>query len=154
VLVAIGARRRAGDETSAVGATRFWIRRAPEVADGRLALEPIVAPLGTLTAVGDVPRPELPDVAGWLALIPTVGLRNVRGWGVDSGTDPAGGGRKSPMPTAPTMKTAPIAARNRREAGAAMRRLGSIWPSRTGIAVSKDVWMLGIGLSLLADGLG
>ena len=30
---------------------------------------------------------------------------------------------------------------------------GSIWPSRAGIAVSKDVWMLGIGLSLLADAL-
>jgi len=35
----------------------------------------------------------------------------------------------------------------------AMHKAGSIWPSRTGIAVSKDVWMLGIGLSLLADGL-
>ena len=33
----------------------------------------------------------------------------------------------------------------------AMRRPGSIWPSQAGIAVSKDVWMLGIGLGLLAD---
>jgi hypothetical protein len=30
---------------------------------------------------------------------------------------------------------------------------GSIWPSQTGVAVSKDVWMLGIGLGLVADGL-
>ena len=35
-----------------------------------------------------------------------------------------------------------------------MRKPGSIWPSRTGIAVSKDVWMFGIGLGLLADALG
>lgn len=35
----------------------------------------------------------------------------------------------------------------------AMRKPGSIWPSQTGIAVSKDVWMLGIGLGLVADGL-
>jgi uncharacterized membrane protein YphA (DoxX/SURF4 family) len=34
-----------------------------------------------------------------------------------------------------------------------MRKPGSIWPSRTGIAVSKDVWMFGIGLGLLADAL-
>jgi len=33
-----------------------------------------------------------------------------------------------------------------------MHKPGSIWPSRTGIAVSKDVWMLGIGLGLLAAG--
>ena len=32
-----------------------------------------------------------------------------------------------------------------------MHAPGSIWPSRLGIAVSKDVWMLGIGLGLLAD---
>ena len=32
-----------------------------------------------------------------------------------------------------------------------MRKPGSIWPSPGGIAVSKDVWMLGIGLGLLAD---
>jgi uncharacterized membrane protein YphA (DoxX/SURF4 family) len=35
-----------------------------------------------------------------------------------------------------------------------MRKPGSIWPSRTGIGVSKDVWMLGIGLSLLVDAVG
>ena len=34
-----------------------------------------------------------------------------------------------------------------------MRKPGSIWPSQTGIAVSKDVSMLGIGLGLVADGL-
>jgi uncharacterized membrane protein YphA (DoxX/SURF4 family) len=28
---------------------------------------------------------------------------------------------------------------------------GSIWPTQDGIAVSKDVWMLGIGLGLLAE---
>ena len=28
---------------------------------------------------------------------------------------------------------------------------GSIWPSQAGTAVSKDVWMLGIGLGFLAD---
>jgi hypothetical protein len=26
-----------------------------------------------------------------------------------------------------------------------------VWPTQTGIAVSKDIWMLGIGLGLLAD---
>ena len=35
-----------------------------------------------------------------------------------------------------------------------MHKPGSIWPSRTGIAVNKDVWMLGIGLSLIADAIG
>ncbi len=35
----------------------------------------------------------------------------------------------------------------------ALRKPGSIWPSQAGIAVSKDVWMLGIGLGLVADGL-
>ena len=34
----------------------------------------------------------------------------------------------------------------------ALRKPGSIWPSQGGIAVSKDVWMLGIGLGLLAGG--
>jgi uncharacterized membrane protein YphA (DoxX/SURF4 family) len=29
---------------------------------------------------------------------------------------------------------------------------GSVWPTQAGTAVSKDVWMLGIGLGLLADG--
>jgi hypothetical protein len=32
-----------------------------------------------------------------------------------------------------------------------LRKPGSIWPSQQGIGISKDVWMLGIGLSLLAD---
>lgn len=30
---------------------------------------------------------------------------------------------------------------------------GSVWPTPQGIAVSKDVWMLGIGLSLIAERL-
>jgi uncharacterized membrane protein YphA (DoxX/SURF4 family) len=34
-----------------------------------------------------------------------------------------------------------------------LHRPGSVWPTRQGIAVSKDVWMLGIGLGLLIDGL-
>jgi uncharacterized membrane protein YphA (DoxX/SURF4 family) len=33
----------------------------------------------------------------------------------------------------------------------AMRKPGSVWPSQAGIPISKDVWMLGIGLGLLAD---
>ena len=33
----------------------------------------------------------------------------------------------------------------------AMHKPGSVWPSPAGVGVSKDVWMLGIGLSLLAD---
>jgi uncharacterized membrane protein YphA (DoxX/SURF4 family) len=33
----------------------------------------------------------------------------------------------------------------------ALRKGGSIWPTQTGTAVSKDVWMLGIGLGLLTD---
>ena len=33
----------------------------------------------------------------------------------------------------------------------ALRKPGSIWPSQAGIAVSKDIWMLGIGLGLVAD---
>ncbi|HET9092307.1 MAG TPA: hypothetical protein VFN50_07850 [Acidimicrobiales bacterium] len=32
-----------------------------------------------------------------------------------------------------------------------MRRPGSIWPTQAGLAVSKDVWMLGIGLGMLLD---
>ena len=32
-----------------------------------------------------------------------------------------------------------------------LREPGSIWPTQSGIAVSKDVWMFGIGLELLAD---
>jgi len=35
----------------------------------------------------------------------------------------------------------------------AMRKPGSVWPSRNGTAVSKDVWMLGIGLGLMAGSL-
>jgi uncharacterized membrane protein YphA (DoxX/SURF4 family) len=34
-----------------------------------------------------------------------------------------------------------------------LHKPGSVWPTRQGIAVSKDVWMLGIGLGLMADGL-
>jgi hypothetical protein len=36
----------------------------------------------------------------------------------------------------------------------ALRQPGSIWPSQAGTAVSKDVWMLGIGLGLTVSGLG
>jgi hypothetical protein len=32
-----------------------------------------------------------------------------------------------------------------------MRKPGSIWPTQNGTAVSKDVWMLGIGLGLMAS---
>jgi hypothetical protein len=32
-----------------------------------------------------------------------------------------------------------------------LRKPGSIWPSQQGTAISKDVWMLGIGVGLLAD---
>jgi uncharacterized membrane protein YphA (DoxX/SURF4 family) len=32
-----------------------------------------------------------------------------------------------------------------------LRKPGSIWPAPAGIPVSKDVWMLGIGLGLLAS---
>jgi uncharacterized membrane protein YphA (DoxX/SURF4 family) len=35
----------------------------------------------------------------------------------------------------------------------ALRKPGSIWPSQQGMAISKDSWMLGIGLGLLADAL-
>ena len=31
---------------------------------------------------------------------------------------------------------------------------GSVLPTRAGTAISKDVWMLGIGLGLMADGAG
>jgi hypothetical protein len=34
-----------------------------------------------------------------------------------------------------------------------MRKPGSIWPSQQGTAISKDSWLLAIGLALLADGL-
>ncbi len=33
----------------------------------------------------------------------------------------------------------------------ALHEPGSVWPTQAGMAVSKDVWMLGIGLGLLAD---
>ena len=33
----------------------------------------------------------------------------------------------------------------------AMHDPGSVWPTRQGVPLSKDVWMLGIGLSLLLD---
>jgi uncharacterized membrane protein YphA (DoxX/SURF4 family) len=36
----------------------------------------------------------------------------------------------------------------------AMHKPGSVWPTRAGTAVSKDVWMLGIGLALLAEPSG
>ncbi|MFD7006136.1 hypothetical protein [Rhodococcus jostii] len=35
----------------------------------------------------------------------------------------------------------------------ALRNPGSIWPNENGIAVAKDVWMLGIGLGFVLDGL-
>jgi uncharacterized membrane protein YphA (DoxX/SURF4 family) len=34
----------------------------------------------------------------------------------------------------------------------ALHKPGSVWPTQAGTGVSKDIWMLGIGLSLLADG--
>jgi hypothetical protein len=34
----------------------------------------------------------------------------------------------------------------------ALHEEGSVWPTRAGTAVSKDVWMLGIGVGLMADG--
>lgn len=33
----------------------------------------------------------------------------------------------------------------------ALHRPGSVWPTQAGTGVSKDVWMLGIGLGLLAS---
>jgi len=35
----------------------------------------------------------------------------------------------------------------------ALHKPGSIWPTPAGTAVSKDVWMLGIGLGLLANAI-
>ncbi len=35
----------------------------------------------------------------------------------------------------------------------ALRKPGSIWPSQMGVGLSKDIWMLGIGLALVADGI-
>jgi hypothetical protein len=34
-----------------------------------------------------------------------------------------------------------------------LHKPGSIWPTAQGTVVSKDVWMLGIGLGLVLDGL-
>ena len=34
----------------------------------------------------------------------------------------------------------------------ALRKPGSVWPTQAGTGISKDVWMLGIGLGLLVDG--
>jgi hypothetical protein len=34
----------------------------------------------------------------------------------------------------------------------ALHEPGSVWPTRAGTAISKDVWMLGIGVGLMADG--
>jgi uncharacterized membrane protein YkgB len=34
----------------------------------------------------------------------------------------------------------------------AMHKPGSLWPAPAGIAVSKDVWMLAIGLGLMVGG--
>jgi uncharacterized membrane protein YphA (DoxX/SURF4 family) len=34
----------------------------------------------------------------------------------------------------------------------ALHEPGSVWPTRAGTAISKDVWILGIGVGLLADG--
>lgn len=36
----------------------------------------------------------------------------------------------------------------------ALHKPGSVWPTQQGVGVSKDVWMLGIGLGLVADGPG
>jgi hypothetical protein len=33
-----------------------------------------------------------------------------------------------------------------------VRKPGSVWPTPPGIALSKDVWMVGIGLGLMLDG--
>lgn len=35
----------------------------------------------------------------------------------------------------------------------AMREEGSLRPSQQGMAIAKDIWMFGIGLTLLIDGL-
>jgi uncharacterized membrane protein YphA (DoxX/SURF4 family) len=36
----------------------------------------------------------------------------------------------------------------------AMRKEGSVWPSQQGIAVSKDSWMLGMGVGFVLDSVG
>ena len=35
----------------------------------------------------------------------------------------------------------------------ALHKPGSVWPTQAGTAVSKDVWMLGIGVGLIAGSL-
>jgi uncharacterized membrane protein YphA (DoxX/SURF4 family) len=34
----------------------------------------------------------------------------------------------------------------------ALHKPGSVWPTPAGIGISKDVWMLGVGLGLVIDG--
>jgi uncharacterized membrane protein YphA (DoxX/SURF4 family) len=34
----------------------------------------------------------------------------------------------------------------------AMHKPGSVWPTPAGIGISKDVWMLGVGVGLVIDG--
>jgi hypothetical protein len=34
-----------------------------------------------------------------------------------------------------------------------MRKPGSVWPTPQGIGLSKDVWILAIGLGLIVDGI-
>ncbi len=36
----------------------------------------------------------------------------------------------------------------------ALHKPGSVWPTQAGTGISKDVWMLGIGLGLLVDRAG
>jgi hypothetical protein len=36
----------------------------------------------------------------------------------------------------------------------ALHKPGSVWPTPQGIGVSKDVWMLGIGLGMLVEAVG
>jgi uncharacterized membrane protein YphA (DoxX/SURF4 family) len=36
----------------------------------------------------------------------------------------------------------------------ALHEPGSVWPTRAGTAISKDVWMLGVGLGLMAEDSG
>ena len=33
----------------------------------------------------------------------------------------------------------------------ALHKPGNVWPTQAGTGISKDVWMLGIGLGLMAD---
>jgi hypothetical protein len=34
-----------------------------------------------------------------------------------------------------------------------LHKPGSVWPTEDGVGLSKDVWLLGIGAGLVADGL-